>query len=142
MRKNKYLIALFIVFCALLSCLALTACKENNDVNNDANKNSSQIVLNQHNIVLEKLESFLLIASSEEDLEGITWSSTDTSVASVVDGEIKAISAGTAIIKCKLAGSEDKCLVTVKDNKLTLSLKTNLSDQELNLLKGDSFDIE
>lgn len=142
MRKNKYLIALFIVFCALLSCLALTACIENNDVNNDANKNSSQIVLNQHNIVLEKLESFLLIASSEEDLEGITWSSTDTSVASVVDGEIKAISAGTAIIKCKLAGSEDKCLVTVKDNKLTLSLKTNLSDQELNLLKGDSFDIE
>ncbi len=141
MRKNKYLITLFVVFCAVLSCLSLTACKENNAVNNGVNENGSQIVLNQHNIVLEKLESFLLIASSEDGLEGITWSSTDTNVASVVDGEIKAISAGTAIIKCKISDSEDKCLVTVKDNKLTLSIQTNLNDQELNLLKDDIFDI-
>lgn len=144
MKKIKYLITIVILFCISISCLTLVACSKSNGGGDTPPSDvpTSTVVLSQHSVTLEKLEKVTLVADVEGDYDEIIWLSTNTEVASVVNGEIKALSEGSAIIKCQTSDAEDKCLVTVKDSKLTLNITTNINSEELNLLKGDYFDID
>ncbi len=142
MKKVGYLIKVFILFVVSIFSLMLLACATGCGGNeNPDNDSASKIVLSQRNVILEKLETVTLVAQIEGDDEDVTWTSTNSEVASVVDGEIKALKEGSTIIKCKTAEAEDKCIVTVIDSKLTLNVVTNINDGELNLIQGDDFDI-
>ncbi len=142
MKMNKnFIIMLTLIFTVLFS-FSFIACNSGEEIKNGDINEDAHIVLSHHNITLEKLEQFILVATTQNDSQNLTWVSTNPEVASIENGTIKALSAGNAIIKCKTSDSEDKCLVTVKDNKLTLSLATNVNSDSLNLLKADCFVVE
>lgn len=46
----------------------------------------------------------------------VTWESTDTTVATVVNGTVKGLKAGSATIKATAGGKTDQCTVTVTEN--------------------------
>ena len=85
-------------------------------------KSSSPIVVNPTGVKLDR-ESATLEVGATLDLhaqivpdgaEGtITWESSNTAVATVVDGKVTAVSAGTANIKAKCGDLEVVCAVTV-----------------------------
>lgn len=140
MKIVKYIITAIFMFCISAVCLSFTACNDS-EVPPGGDSSTVKVVLSQHSLTLEKLESATLIANVEGEYSDIVWESTDSEVAEVVNGEIKAVKEGSAIIVCKVQGAEDRCIVTVNDNKLTLNLSTNIGDKELNLVKGDFFDV-
>lgn len=53
-------------------------------------------------------------ADATVDLADVTWESSNTSVATVTNGEVTALAPGTAIISAKLEGKTATCLVKVK----------------------------
>ena len=76
----------------------------------------SEISLDQTSITLEEGRSVTLKATVKpDDASGktITWASSDTSVATVSDGTIIAVSAGSATITATAGGKTAACAVTV-----------------------------
>lgn len=86
------------------------------------NKNAidiNKIELNADNIFLKTGNTFNLTASilpSDATNKTITWSSSNTSVASVNNGKVTALKEGTTTITASSGGKSDTCLVTVKSN--------------------------
>lgn len=82
--------------------------------------NITAIELNKSSLELEvAAEETLIVTKTPEDGEGeITWSSSDEEVATVVNGKVTAIKAGTATITAS-AGENitDTCEVTVTDSE-------------------------
>ena len=62
----------------------------------------------------------------------VTWTSSDDSVASVKDGVVTAVKAGTATITAKSGDKTATCTVTVKDKKIIFSGKADIKPTELN----------
>ena len=62
----------------------------------------------------------------------VTWTSSDDSVASVKDGVVTAVKAGTATITAKSGDKTATCTVTVKDKKTIFSGKADIKPTELN----------
>ena len=54
--------------------------------------------------------------SNTTDSKNVAWSSSDTSVATVKDGQITAIGKGTATITAKVGSHSASCKVTVTNN--------------------------
>lgn len=67
------------------------------------------------------------------NVSGVTWSSSDTKIATVTNGEVKAVANGTATITAKLAnGSKAECVVTVSTKVVNAALvKINVNKQTL-----------
>lgn len=82
--------------------------------------NITAIELNKSSLELEvAAEETLIVTKTPEDGEGeITWESSDDEVATVVNGKVTALKAGTATITAS-AGEDitDTCEVTVTDSE-------------------------
>ena len=129
---------------SLLSVLGLLfACtpEENNPGGNDVNGNkvaATAISLNKAEVTLERGATVDLTVNATpvnaDDLK-IEWSSSNPSVASVDNGKITAIAAGTAEITAKCGELTAKCAVTVivsatsiKLNKASIELEQGQSE--------------
>ena len=66
----------------------------------------------------------------------VTWTSSNTSVATVTDGKVKAIKAGTATITAKAGEKSAKCTVTVLPSFIAVTSVT-LDRTTLGLVEGD-----
>lgn len=77
------------------------------------------VTLSESARTLVKGRTFTLTAAVEGDSSAVvTWESSDPSVATVENGKITAVSAGTAIITASYNGSEATCTITVLDKLL------------------------
>ena len=84
--------------------------------------NVSGVKLDKHELSLKKDEKFTLTATvepSDAADKSVSWKSSDTAVATVEDGEVVAVAAGTATITVTTTDGEftDECKLTVTEDK-------------------------
>lgn len=96
------------------------------------------IALSKNEATINKGSILTLTASKQptgtSDTSKIAWSSSDSGVATVVDGKVNAVSVGEATITAECNGFSDTCKVTIVNPMTGISLnKTTLS-----LNKGDT----
>lgn len=102
----------------------------------------ASITLDYKAITLEKNESVILQATVNGSSEAVVWGTTDDSVVSVNNGKVVALKEGNAIVTAKVGDQTAKCQVKVNDNGLVLQTVNNIGGDELNIMKGDAFDLE
>lgn len=102
----------------------------------------ASITLDYKSITLEKNESVILQATVNGSSETVVWGTTDDSVISVNNGKVVALKEGNALVTAKVGDQTAKCQVKVNDNGLVLQTVNNIGSEELNIMKGDAFDLE
>ena len=98
----------------------------------------SSIKLSHSSVALSLGETVTLIATVyPEDAvdKTVTWSSSNSSVASVVGGKVAALSVGSAVITAKAGNCSAVCAVTVSTVEVS---KIELSQTSLTLFEGDT----
>ena len=105
--------------------------------------NVSSIVLNAKEMYLKKGKSATLTAIAwpeDATCPNIAWSSSDTSVATVEDGVVKAKKAGTAVITASAVdkgGAKDECTINVV-SKLTQIKSISFNPASVSVPSGES----
>lgn len=124
--KNKiYGVSLFALLVAI-TCLAFVACGSSVAVT--MSKESASIAVGD-SVTLAVYED------GEYVVSGITWASSDTSIATVASGKVTGVKAGTATITATSENGSVTCAVTVTDS-------AELSESEVTVPKGkESFTI-
>ena len=98
------------------------------------------ISLNKTTLTLTEGESETLVATVTPDDatdKTVTWSSSDSAVATVDNGKVTAVKEGTATITAKAGDKSATCTVTVNKNVIAVTSVT-LNKTELTLTEGDS----
>lgn len=98
--------------------------------------NVKSMILNKDNFSLNKGESYQLqplITPLDASDKGLTWSSSNNIVATVVNGKIEALKSGTTIISATTndGNIKDSLVLTVKEIKKDTSIK-NDNDEKIN----------
>ena len=123
--KRKLLMTTLMLTLAVCSILGLTACGGNNDNGNNSGGGNStiavtSITLNRSSLNLEIGDTVSLyetIYPSNATDKSVTWSSSNTSVATVSNGTVTAKSSGTASITVKTSNNKTAiCYVTVNNS--------------------------
>lgn len=151
MKKSKLLmmlLALATTSVALTSCALFPTDSSSSEPTNSSTQDSSddstddsstvpqleEITLSELTKTLDRYESFTLTAS----VGGVTWSSDNESVATVVDGVVSAKGVGTATITASKEGAiSATCTVTVEDSGAMPILQ--VSDSEITLVKDGTY---
>ena len=100
----------------------------------------TSVTLSKAGLALTEGESETLIATvNPEDAtdKSITWSSSDTSIATVEEGKITALKEGSATITARAGDKSATCEVTVAKKVIDVE-SIELSDSSLNLTEGES----
>ena len=103
-----------------------------------ASIDTESITLDKSEMTLNVGETATLAASitpADATDQNITWTSSNTNVASVNNGTVKALKAGTAIITAECSGKEAECVVIV----LVPTDSVTLDKTSLELPVGDSY---
>ena len=98
------------------------------------------VSLNKSALTLDVGESYELKATvnpSNATDPSVTWSSSDPAVASVAEGHVEALQAGTAVIKASAGGKEASCTVTVNQPYVAVE-SISLSQTELTVAKDET----
>ncbi|MDE6373540.1 MAG: Ig-like domain-containing protein, partial [Clostridia bacterium] len=141
MKKRNYLLALIIML-GMVVCSLLAACDGCNDNKKPAD-DGVRIQLDRTELTLdllarEELSAVILDGDGNRVTGTIVWESSDTSVATVQNGVVSALSEGTADIKAKYGDVSAVCALTVEANGVrpqlllgadTLELKTGATEQ-------------
>lgn len=104
---------ILICIAALLLLLSLASCDE-------SDKGISSIELDRSILVMDKGDIIGITAEAQPAITGaaLVWHSTNTSVATVSDGIVKAVGSGSAVIICSSAnGKYGKCSIVVNSNE-------------------------
>ena len=131
---------LFSSICLALAVLSMVACgpKENPVVA------VTGVSLSQTSVSLEVGGSVSLTATvspSDATDKTVTWTSSNSGVASVSGGVVSALAEGTATITATAGGKSAKCEVTVKPKVVDVT-GISLNKTELTLSPGGSFQLE
>ena len=147
--KRKLLMTLLALTLALCSILGLTACGGNNDNGNNIGGSNStiavtSITLNRSSLNLEIGDTVSLyetIYPSNATDKSVTWSSSNTSVATVSNGLVTAISTGTSTITVKTSNNKTAtCYVTVNPKNIAVtSVELNKSSATIEV--GDTLNL-
>ena len=122
-----------IVMCLLLCAVMLmsfTACD---------NQEAGEFSLDRYALTLEEGQSVQIVPSV--DASSLTWVSSDESVATVNNGLVTAIKAGTVEITVKNAADNAICRVTVTEKAMNVPALSIASDEVL-LVVGRTFDLQ
>ena len=105
-------------------------------------------VIDVESITLSQKEAELTVGSSlkltatvlpdDATDKTVTWTTNNASVATVTDGEVKAVGVGSASITATAGGKNATCTVTVKDAVIEVTSVT-LDRTSYSLLEGESF---
>ena len=119
--KKGFLTVVVALLCAMVCAFGLVACN-NNETPNENGNNGTQTVavesvtLNKTELTLEVGDEETLTATVAPDDatdKAVTWSSDNTAVATVNNGKVTAVAAGTATITATADGKSATCTVTV-----------------------------
>lgn len=123
-KRNKLFECIIAILCVTLS-LGLFACTSDSDNSGDA---QATLTLDKTSYTLEKNDTFTLTPTLTGSTEKITWETDAPAVATVNNGTVTAVGAGSAVITAKAGKLSATCAVTVTDSQyfpvLTLSKKT------------------
>lgn len=100
----------------------------------------SSITLSHSDLTIYEGESFSLTATvnpSNAMDKTVTWTSSNTSVATVSNGKVTALKAGTAAITASCGGKNSTCAVTVQKKTVAVTSVT-LNQTSLSLVEGES----
>lgn len=110
------------LICAMTCVFGLVACDNNENPNENGNNGTQTVAV--ESVTLNKTELTLEVGGEEtlaatvapDDAtdKAVTWSSDNTAIATVENGKVTAIAAGTATITAKAGDKTDTCTVTVK----------------------------
>ncbi len=99
------------------------------------------IILDTNNIELnpgeEKSVTVSKLPANTTDYTSITWSSDNNDVATVIDGRVKAVKSGTAVIKAMAGDKSVECVVSVLKGPTTVIL----DNSDVSLSGGDKVKI-
>ena len=144
--KNKLKVVFLTIFSVCLLFLTGACTKGNNSSVEPEPEpvEKTKISLDCSAVELERLETATLTALFEgEQIESVIWSSSNESVATVSDGVVNAVGAGSAVVSCSYDGTEARCLVRVTDNSLLPGITTNIGlNDSLYLIVGDDFTLD
>ena len=127
----------------LLSILAVTVlCLTGIGVGYMSAKPSDvSITLDKKLVTLEKGESYTFSVDLKGSTEEVVWGVTDDTVAKIEKGTVTALKEGNVVVTAAVKDKTARCQVKVTDNGLVLNLVTNVGNEELNILVGDTFDL-
>lgn len=129
--------------CSLLlllsSSFVLAACGRNEEASSSVVTEAS-ITLSQVSATLEQYETLKLEATLAGASGTITWSSSNTEVASVKDGEVTALKAGQATITAALGDLKATCDLTV--TALSQAPRIVMSDIDVNVDKDQTYPVD
>ncbi len=137
MKKRSFLqkvVLMIAMICAMCFAFALTAC-------NGSSKDKASLTLDKETLTIEEWATGEIIATLENSDSAIIWSSSDETVATVDDGTVYGLKAGTATITATADDLSKSCEVTVTASSATLSLTVEadgLSDGRIALLDTDT----
>ena len=103
------------------------------------NKETGEFSLDRYALTLEEGQSVQIVPSV--DAASLTWTSSNESVATVNNGLVTAIKAGTAEITVKNAADNAICRVTVTEKAMNVPALSVASDEVL-LVVGRTFDLQ
>ena len=138
MHVKAMLIALLAGVSLLFSCG-----KSNTEPTQPKDVAVTSVTLNQVSIELKVGESVQLTATvqpSNATSKTITWSTSNSSVASIANGLLTAIGEGSATITASAGGKSANCTVTVKQNVIAVTSIT-LDQTSVELTEGDNVTI-
>ena len=133
-----FLILLMILF-AFIGCSTSINSNDNNNNSEEPNENiikATAIKLSVYNLIIDKGQEIQIVATIEPDNatdKSITWTSSDTNIATVNNGLVKAINYGEAILtaKCGTINAIIKVKVRIPVSKVLMS------SSEINLNIGE-----
>ena len=144
MRKKLFLILLAV---CVVCTGAFIACEEDLPESSTSASDSSSFIedtgsveLDVKSLTLREYESRLLSATKidiDDDVE-LVWSSSDTTVATVVDGKVSALKAGSAVIKVEAGEYYDECQLTVLPTEVVPTAVIE-GESEVNISLNDEF---
>ena len=147
MKNKKWLIAL-LTACTAFSALGLVACKKEKEEGKNpppvVETTANTLTLSASAKTLDRYESFTLSASLK-DADGkkvngkVSWSSSNTAVATVDGGYVTAQGVGETTITATVDGLSKTCVVTVEDSGALPVLA--LEDDELALLVDKNYEM-
>ncbi len=117
--KMKKIILLFGSICLLCSVLSLSACGSSNQ------DNLYKLNFSELNMKVGESERLELSGNGVIILEGVEWSSSVESVATVENGRVQAVGAGEAAITASYNGAAYTCSVTVEEVQMTSKHRGN-----------------
>ena len=132
------------VFLSLLAVFTLlpTGCKTPDSPQEPSGPVAVEsVTVSPHNLDLKVGETTTLSAQIQpSDAQGtLTWTSSNTAVAAVADGEVTAVAAGSATITASADGKSDSCQVTVKATQTVVEVESvTLDRHELTLKEGET----
>lgn len=99
----------------------------------------SSVELDKHTLTLvEEDEAGLKAVVLPEDATdpSVNWTTSDESVATVADGQVKALAPGKAVIKAQAGEQVDSCVVTVEKRFIPVT-SIELNEHSLTLVEGE-----
>lgn len=119
--KKGLLTMVVALICAMTCVFGLVACDNNENPNENGNNGTQtvaveSVTLNKTELTLEVGGEETLIATVAPDDatdKAVTWSSDNTAVATVNNGKVTAVAAGTATVTAKAGDKTATCAVTV-----------------------------
>ncbi len=127
MRIIATLFCLFAAMSCAMSCTEDSSGVEDN-VGDDSTTTTALISLNESSIELSPTDTYTLTATAQNSTIGITWSTSDSSVAEVFLGTVTAVGVGDAVIS----------VTTENGDTATCSVSVTVGDYEL--IWSDEFD--
>ena len=124
------------IFAASLFAITFSACSDDGDDNNDVAVTG--ITLSESSITLvaggETLTLTATVTPDNATDKTVTWTSSNTSVATVEDGVVTPVAEGTATITAKAGDQTAECAVTVKSEGTIIAVtKVELNKTSLTL---------
>lgn len=111
------------LICAMTCVFGLVACNNKETPNENEPGNGGTQTVAVESVTLNKTELTLevggeetltaTVAPGDATVKAVTWSSDDTTIATVDNGKVTAVAAGTATITAKAGDKTDTCSVTV-----------------------------
>lgn len=133
-KKGK--LSLLVLLSAILLCFTgigiFTLAAQSPDVS---------ITLDKKIVALEKNESYVFGVSVSGTTDEVAWAITDDTVAKIEKGKVTALKEGSAVVTAKVKDKTARCQIKVTDNGLVLNIVTNVGNEKLNILVGDTFDL-
>ena len=148
-NKNRFLVILSVFMILCMSAIMLTGCgdKGNGSVDDDSGKQSSSEIVNPLTLTRTAVrlvygESAVVVAKYKDE-DGVTleWKSSDETVATVVGGVISSVGLGEATITATYGSQTAECSVSVSYGDYQPVLTVERLDEELDLLRGDAYDL-